>query len=103
MVEVAQGCTAGDYDSKADRAADSFVQKWENGDLVVRASERSYCDQLDSVSAQVIGGHLFLRLKYGKPGRRAACLCRHSTIIRVKGVESRTYSIHRVGIARVGG
>ncbi len=102
--EVAEGCTAASYGSKADRAGDSFVQKWENGDLIVRASERSHCDQVDSVSAQVIAGHLFLRLKYGKPGRPpAACLCRHNTIIRVKGVENRIYSIHRVGIARIGG
>ena len=102
--EVAQACTTGDHDNKADRDGDSFVQKWENGDLVVVASERSYCDKVDSVSAQVVGGHVFLRLKYGKPGKPpAACLCRHKTIIRVKAVENRSYSVHRIGIARVGG
>ena len=102
--EIAQGCGTDDNHSKSDRTEDSFVQKWETGDLVIGASELSHCDQVDSVSAQVVAGHLFLRLKYGKPGRPpTACLCRHNTIIRLKGVDDRIYSIHRVGFARLGG
>ena len=99
-VEAARGCATGDNESMPD----SFVQKWEKGELVIEAAERSYCDQVDGVSAQVVAGHVFLRLKYGKAERPpSACLCMNHTIVRLKGIDERVYSIHRIGFARLGG
>lgn len=102
--QPAQSCKPGDDGSRVAGSSSAFTQKWENGELVVRASETSYCGAIHSVSAQVVAGHVFMRLKYGEPGRApAACLCRHETIVRLKGVDNRSYSIHRVGFARLGG
>ena len=102
--EPGSGCQAAQTGMKQDSAPHTLMPEWKEGELVIRVSERGPCGAVHSVSAQVVGAHVFLNLKYGVPGRPpAACLCRHDTIVRIKPVDKRNYSIHRVGFARLGG
>jgi hypothetical protein len=96
--EVPKACSP-DAIVKGPRSS-TLSSKWENGALVIRATESAYCsDSVQQVSAQVIGALVFLRIKYDSPHPPTACYCEHASIIRLSKLPQRDYKVMRIGTA----
>lgn len=92
--EVVPSCGAGADNREIGDLDRAFVsQEWAGEQLVLRVSDVTVCGYTtERVSAQVVGSRMYLKLKYSpRDGMSAACLCRHTTLIRVDGLNGREY------------
>lgn len=93
--EVVPSCGAGADNREVDALNRTFVsQEWAGEQLVLRVSDVTVCGYTtERVSAQVVGSGMYLKLKYApRDGMGAACLCRHTTLIRLNGLNRREYA-----------
>ena len=89
--EIPASCAAS---SRQGPRSNSMASEWSDGTLTVRTSVCINCrSNVASVTAQVLGDRVLLKIRSLSPGAYAQCDCEHPLVIRLGQLPQRDYKI----------